>query len=188
MRTMWNSVNKHKRFIGACIIELKKYQIENEYVPSIEKELKKWRERIAHINRIIKEDIRLTEYGAWFEECFDWGVFDDYQIVTSFEEVQERLDKGLYTDLDYLDDEIKAWNIRNPEKVAKHMESIREELEIKARHKEIIKAKQEHEKAVAKAAKKAETAEIKEMRYNHKNYIRRSNKIMKELETTMRHV
>lgn len=171
---MWNSVVKQRHFVHLVIQDLKKYQVEPVYEAMFHRDVTLLHNRIEHIDRIVKEDIKLTEYQPFFEYAFDWSVFDEVHVPTSIEEVKENDDKGWYTSIDYLCDLANEWNEKHPEVVAKHMESIREELETIDAAKAIRKEKDNAEKQALKEKRKAENAEIRQRKkYEEK---RRSRK------------
>ena len=180
--TMWRSATKQRGYVWSVIRDLKKYQVEPKYERMFEQDAKLLRGRLEHIDRIIKEDLRLTDYGAFFAEAFDWSILDDMKIPETWEEVNEQKDKGMTTVIDELADIADEWNAHHTDEVARHSESIRAELEALEAHKAKLKAQREAEKLATKAKKRAEKADADEILRNRKRYRARQRRIDKSFE------
>lgn len=178
VRSMLSSAAKQGKYITAVIIGLKVYKVEKKHEPIFKRDIEALYKRLDHIKLIIKEDVRLTEYGAYFE-AVGYDILTVDKLPTA-EEV-EQIGKG-NTILDYLESEANKWNEEHPNEVKAHLESIKPELEALAKHKEEVKAKERAEKQAEKERKKALTAEINEMKKNEKAYKSRQKAIDRSFE------
>lgn len=172
-RAMMFSAAKQRKFITSVLMGLKDYEVEKKYKPLFEQDIKNLKTRVEHIGRIVKEDVRLTEYGAFFEaKGYDLLTVDK---IPTKAEVEEQ--GGYCTILDYLAEEAKAWNKKHPKEVEAHLESIKPELEAAEKHKAEVKEKAKAERQAKREAKKAENAEVREIKKNNQAYKKQREKL-----------
>lgn len=177
-RTMMSSAKKQKELILAVMTDLKKYFVTKDYEPVFEKNLQSFRKRCDYVYAICKADLQLTEHWPYFSEV-------GFEKLLDFETRMAGKDESV---LDILIPEMEAWEAAHPDEIAAHMESIRPELEARDRHKAEVRAKEKAEKEAKRTAKRAENAEIREMKQNAKKEEQRRRKLDKELDTTVRRV
>lgn len=120
VRVMMNSAKKQRRLVQAVCKDLKKYKVSIDYKSAFEYSIKKLKERLRHSFFITKENVRMTEYYPYFEQV----GFD--KLLTFEIRFAEEED----TPIDYLVEEIEAWNKEHKDEVKAHVESVREEKEI----------------------------------------------------------
>lgn len=171
-RTMMWSAVKQRKLIHSVSQSLRRYRVDPEYDRAFELDIKGFQRRCKHVFMICKEDLRLTEHYPYFEAVgFDRLL--DIKLEYGDKNVSE---------LDILLPDIGIWESDHQEEIAAHMESVREEIEIRNRHKAEVAAKEKAEKEAAKAKRKAERDEIKEIRKNAEAYRKRQRKLDKEFE------
>lgn len=176
--TMLYSGIKQRKYVVSVIVALKQYKVEKKHEAIFNRDIDRLYKRIEHINRIIKEDIRLTEYGAFFEAVgYDLLTVEKLPTIAEIEEVG----RGK-TILDYLEQETTKWNAEHPNEVKAHLESIKPELDALARHKEEVKAKEKAERLAKREEKKALTREVNEIKKNKRAYEARQRRINRELD------
>lgn len=142
-RTMMYSVKKQKKFLQTIDITLKEKAVTKEYIPIFERNIKAFENRCEHIFRMIRENIRLTEYYPYFESV-------NYEVLVDFDK-----DFG-EVELMYILDEYEKFKNDNPEIIARHIESIAEEKRIREEHFRKIKEQEAAEKEFLKEKKRIE--------------------------------
>ena len=162
-KMMW-SAKKQSIFCDAVASELNHKRVEPEHAKVFDKNVKQLEKRLVTIDRITKEDIRLTKYHPFFvAEIYDKDLSD-----IDFESLKPMADK---------------WNEEHPEEVEKHMAEIQPELDryekFKERKRNAIKA----EKEARKAKKKAENAYVNELKKNRQKHIAEQKRIDRSFET-----
>jgi hypothetical protein len=165
-KMMW-SAKKQSLFCDAVANELNHKRVEPEHAKVFDKNVKQLEKRLVTIDRITKEDIRLTKYHPFFvAEIYgkDLGDFD-------FESLKPMADK---------------WNEEHPAEVEKHMAEIQPELERYEKFKERKRNSIKAEKEERKAKKKAETAYVNELKKNRQKHIAEQKRLDKSFETYYR--
>lgn len=184
-RSMFNSAKAQKEYIQALIHKIKKYQIEKRFDKIFDQNVKKLRNRISHVCKIIKDDIHLTPY----EPFMDYLKFDalsiEYFELPTYEQIVSYGSKSVLSPISEL---ANKWNEEHAEEVAAHMKAIQPELDALNKHRAEVKAKTMAEKEAEKKAKKAEKEEIKEMERYRKAYREEQRKIDRSYEHLYREV
>lgn len=171
-RTMMMSAIKQRKFIYRILVDLKKYRVDPEYDRAFELDIKGLQRRCEYVFKICKEDLRLTEYYPYFETVGFERLLD---VKLEYNENKE-------SELDVILPDLNEWEADHQAEIAAHMETVREEIEIRDRHKAKVAAKEKAEKEAAKAKKKAERDEIKEIKKNAEAYRKQQRKLDKEFE------
>ena len=158
VRQMFNSINKTKKYIFKIICELKEKMVTNDYVAHFNSNIERLRNRLETIDRIIKEDLFLTEYYPYFvEKGFD--IFKDFENNgNTVEQLQPILD------------DFEQWKIDNKDKLDAHIVEMQKKKDIYLAHKEKVKKLEKAEKEARKLAQKAANDEVKEIRKNNEKY------------------
>lgn len=177
-RTMMSSARKQKDLIVAVILDLKRYAVTKDYEPAFERNFRSLRKRCDYVYAICKADLTLTKHWPYFS-----GV--GFEKLLDFDIRYTGKDTSV---LDWLIPDMEQWEVEHTDEINAHLESIRPELEAKAKHQEEVKAKEKAEKEAIKAKKRAENAEVREIRENARKEAVRKRKIERELETTIRMV
>ena len=163
VKTMFISTRKQLEFIYAVRGALREYQLTPYFEPLFAKDVKLLRYRIEHINRIVDEDIHLTEYEPFFNEV---GI-----DVTWIDKIPNRAEveaKGKENLLSEIGQAAKKWNEEHPDIVKDHMEKVKPEIEQYEAYKQRIKDAQDEERKKKREEKKAITAEVNEIKKNAK--------------------
>lgn len=171
-RKMMISASKQRGLIYTVCKDLKLYRVDPEWYRAFELDIKGFQRRCEHVFKICKEDLRLSEHYPYFESVGFDRLLDIPLIYT--ETVETPLDKIL--------PDLEAWEADHRPEIDAHMESVREEIEIRDRHKAEVAEKEKAEKEAAKAKRKAERDEIKEIKKNAEAYRKRQRKLDKEFE------
>ena len=168
---MW-SARKQRKLISVVSKDLKTYRVEPDWYKVFELDIIGFQRRCEHVFKICKEDLRLTEHYPYFEAVGFEKLLD---IPLVFKDTDE-------TPLDEILPDLELWEENHKTEIAAHMESVREELEIRDKHRAEVKAKDKAKKEARKAAKKAERDEIKEIKKNAEAYKKKQRKLDKEFE------
>ena len=161
--TMFVSTRRQMDFIYAVRAALREYKLTPYFEPIFKKDVESLRRRIEHINRIVEEDIHLTEYEPFFNE-----VGMDITWVDKIPTRAEIAAKNGESQLSEVAKAARKWNEEHPDIVKAHMEKIRPEIEQYEAYKKRINDAREAEKAKKRAEKKALTAEVNEIKKNAK--------------------
>ena len=171
-RSMMNSAIKQRALIRRIYIDLKKYRVDTQWFKAFNADIKGFQRRCEHVYKICQEDIRLTKHWPYF---FSIG----FDRLLDFQTAYSEEDK---TPIDRMIPEMEAWEADHQEEITEYMQSIREELETLKKHKAEVATKEKAEKEAAKAKKKAERDEIREIKKNNEAYRKRQRKIDREFE------
>ena len=83
--TMFNSCIKQRNFIRRVQVDLKKFSVNDDYLPVFNGELKKIRNRCDYVKLIVKENLKLTEYWPYFNamgfEKLENLPFDETELI-----------------------------------------------------------------------------------------------------------
>lgn len=174
VRQMMNSSVRQRKFMKKVISELKKYEVTNEYERAFEKSVESARKRIDHVYKIIRENVRLTEFYPYFEQV-GFKRLLDYSMATMAEGIiNDEEEQRLY-------ERALEWNRFHKEEVEEHMNKIRPEMEMLEERRRRIAEERRIERETLKAIKKAEEDEAREMRKNEKKWeceVRKANKML----------
>lgn len=162
VRQMFFSAKKQKEFIYAVKYDLKKYIVTDEWQKVFQRDFQKLRNRLDHVFRIIQENIRLTDMYPYFQDVgFDRLI--DFSI--EYPKDNDACASQLLS-------EISDWKAKHPDEVEAHLQKVQPEIEIRDRHRAEVRESARIEKEIRKAARKAENAEIREMKQNeHKRQV-----------------
>lgn len=178
--TLFKSTCKQRAYIKTVIGQIKTYQVFKRFEPIFRRDIRSLKDRIKHVNKIIKINIRLSELYPYFEN-------NGYEILENPTLVMDSWDNETQTFKDAGRKEIisaiKKWNEQHSDIINKHMEEIRPELEAAQRRKEEIAAFSKAEKKRVKDDQKAENAEYKEIKKNEEEYRKRMKKVNREFES-----
>ena len=142
---MMYSAKRQSRFCNAVAAELRHKKVDKEHYKAFDRDVKSIERRLETINRIIKEDIHLTEYEPFFEaEVVDYD-FTDFKDIPKI---------------------AKDWNERHKDLVEKHLNEIKPELERHEKYIQQVAEKRKAEKEYIKQKKKAEDEYVKEIKNN----------------------
>ena len=169
-RQMMVSARKQRNLIYAVMMDLKIYRVEPEWFKVFEYDIKCFQRRCEHVFRICKDDLRLTEHYPYFE-AVGFDMLLDIPLVYS--ETNE-------TTLDKILPGLEMWEADHKNDIAAHMESVREEIEIRDKHRAEVIAKAKAEKEAAKLAKKAANDEVKEIKKNREKHQKKERKLERE--------
>ena len=177
VQTMFISTRKQLDFIYAVRGSLREYQLTPYFEPLFEKDVKSLRRRIEHINRIVDEDIHLTEYEPFFNEV---GI-----DVTWMDKIPNRVEvkaRGKENLLSEIGQAARKWNEEHPDIVKAHMEKVKPEIEQYEEYKQRTKAAEDAKKKKQREERKALTAEVKEIKRYAKAYKNRQRMIDRSFE------
>lgn len=181
---MQKSVVDQRGFIMALIENLKEYQVEKCHEKAFRKDIAKMKARLVQVNRIIREDVHLTEYEPFFDHV-SWENLNIDALPTA-EEMKRKIESGETTERTSPYEQLKAqafeWNEKNRDKVEEHMRKVAPEIERHTKHRQKIAEQAKAEKAAIKAAKKAEDAEVKEMKKNAQKHRSEYKKLERSFE------
>lgn len=134
VRQMFNSCNNTKKYIYKVICELKEKMVTNDYVPHFNVNIERLRKRLETIDKIIKEDLFLTEYYPYFmEKGFD--ILKDFENDGSGKE-----------QLQVIVDDFEHWKIDNKEKLDAHIVEMQKKNDIYLEYKKKIDAQKKQKK------------------------------------------
>lgn len=167
VRQMLNSGLKQRKLLRKAILELGEFQVEPKWEKTFKRDITKLRKRTEHVERIITENVRLTELYPFFNSV-GYRRFVEYAMdkPTEDEEATAKLKS-----------ELEEYNSTHQEEIKAYMESIAEE---KATHEAFlakIKADKKSEKEARKASLKAERQELKEIKKNNEAYQKEKRRI-----------
>lgn len=162
VRQMFVSAKRQKDLILAIRIDLKKYEVTQEWYKVFQYTFDSFRRRLDHVFRIIQENIRLTDMYPYFQDVgFDRLI--DFSI--DYPKDNDACAEQLLS-------EISDWNAKHPDEVEAHLQKVQPEIEIRDKHRAEVRESARIEKEIRKAARKAENAEIREMKQNeHKRQV-----------------
>ena len=175
--TMMSSAKKQRMLVNSVLYQLKTFKLREKDLKAFEHDTKAIENRVIHLRKMIKEDIRLSKYHLYFTE-FGYDVLDEIELPTA--EDMLVADNGTST-IDYLYEEAEKYNTEHIAEVEAHMSEVQKELDIRDKHRDEVKAKEKAKKKAIKEAKKAENAYIREMQANKAKHIARERKIDKEI-------
>ena len=158
VRQMFNSCNNTKKYIYKVICELKEKMVTNDYVPHFNVNIERLRKRLETMDRIIKEDLYLTEWYPYFME-------KGFDVLSDFENNGNTVEQ-----LQPILDDFEQWKIDNKDKLDAHIVEMQKKKDIYLAHKEKVKKQEKAEKEARKLAKKAANDEVKEIRKNNEKY------------------
>lgn len=177
---LFKSSVKTKNYVDLVCLNLKNYQAQKRFEKMFTDNIKTLRKRIAHINKIVKINLRLSDLYPYFEHN-GYDILDDPDILKqSWDAENKCFNDGGRTKII---ESIKKWNEENPDIIAKHMEEIRPELEAANRRRQEIVDNAKAEKKRIKEEKKKEEAEYKEIKKNEAEYKKHMRKVNREFET-----
>ena len=169
-RRMFYSCKRSKEYIIAMVLNMKEKRITNKYVKHFENDVMRARDRLETIDKIIKEDLFLTEYYPYFmEKGFD--ILKDFENDGSGKE-----------QLQVIVDDFEHWKIDNKEKLDAHIVEMQKKNDIYLEYKKKIDAQKKAEKEAIKLAKKAANDEVKEIRENNKKHKSEYRKLERSFE------
>lgn len=167
VRAMCRSARKQRLFVEQAITDLKKYGVTKEYERVFERNIDSLKRRVEYVYPIIKENVRLTEYYPYFE-ARGFDRLTDYSMLYNLSQENE---------LQKLLDDMTQWMDRHTEQISVYADTIKPEVEkIQARKKAIYEA-DKMEKRLRKEKRKAENAEVAEIRKNERLHQSRNKKI-----------
>lgn len=170
--TMLNSTVKQNTFVKRVMVDLRKYGVRPEDTPLFEKQVNALYVRCDWVFKILRENVRLTEYHPYFTAV-------GYERLISYARATRY---GDATEEDALAKEIEEWNMRHREEVEGYKASIADEVaRYEARRREQAEAAEE-EKRIRRELRKAESAEVKEIQENAKKHRAREKKIDRSFE------
>lgn len=158
VRQMFNSCNNTKKYIFRIICELKEKMVTTDYVPHFNSNIEMLRNRLETMDRIIKEDLFLTEYYPYvMEKGFD--IFKDFENNgNSLEQLQPIID------------DFECWKTENQDKLKAHIVEMEKQKEIYLAHRKKVEEQEKAEKKARKLAQKAANDEVKEIKRNNEKY------------------
>jgi len=170
--TMLHSSMRQRNLCKAVCIDLKKYGVRPEDAQLFERTINAIDTRCNHVFRIIKENVRLTEYHPYFE-AVGYDRLMDYAM-------SRIIDDGEMASALQL--EMASWNSRHKEEIERYKASIADEVAKYEQQKQARAAAVKEEKRIRREAKRAEDAEVREIRENEKKYRERQRKIEKSFD------
>ena len=170
VRSMFYSCKRSKEYIIAMVLNIKEKRITNKYVKHFENDVMRARDRLETIDKIIKEDLFLTEYYPYFmEKGFD--ILKDFENDGSGKE-----------QLQVIVDDFENWKIDNKEKLDAHIVEMEKQKQIYLEHRRKVEEQTKAEKQAEKYKKKLENNEIKEIRENNKKHKSEYRKLERSFE------
>lgn len=158
VRQMFNSCNNIKKYIYKVICELKEKMVTNDYVPHFNVNIERLRKRLETMDKIIKEDLYLTEWYPYFME-------NGFDVLSDFENNGNTVEQ-----LQPILDDFEQWKIDNKDKLDAHIVEMQKKKDIYLAHKEKVKKQEKAEKEARKLAQKAANDEVKEIKRNNEKY------------------
>lgn len=181
---MQKSVVDQRGYIMALIENLKKYQVEKCHEKAFRRDIGKLKARLVQVNRIVREDVHLTEFEPFFDHV-SWESLNIDELPTT-EDMKLLKEQGITNERTNPYEQLMAqaveWNEQNKDKVEEHMRKVAPEIERHTKYKQRVKEQLKAEKAAIKAARKAEDAEIKEMKKNAQAHRSRYKKLERSFE------
>lgn len=167
LRSILVSGMKVRALVRKIKIYLKEYKVEGEYVEGFKKNIERFKRRQEYVFKIIQENVKFTEYAPYFNE---YG----YERLVTFGQHYPDSEEDTRS---AIIEEIKEYNEGHKEEIARYMESVRKEKEIHEAYLEQIKEKARKEKEEKRAKRKAENAEVREIKKNNKRYESRRRRV-----------
>lgn len=178
------SVVDQRGYIMVLIENLKKYQVEKCHEKAFRRDIGKLKARLVQVNRIVREDVHLTEFEPFFDHV-SWESLNIDELPTT-EDMKLLKEQGITNERTNPYEQLMAqafeWNEQNKDKVEEHMRKVAPEIERHTKYKQRVKEQLKAEKAAIKAARKAEDAEIKEMKKNAQAHRSRYKKLERSFE------
>lgn len=169
---MMKSAAKQKVFLDHTIYDLKTWAVTNRHAKCFDNSIEKSNRRTETIFRICKENIRLTGHHLYFEAM---GYDKLLDVDTTYTDSGE-------TSLDPLIADMDAWEAKHIDEIEAYMETIKPELERRAKFIEKNVASVKAEKAAERAKKKAEREEIKMLKEQKKKYEKERKALDRDLD------
>lgn len=183
MRQMMISTSRMRGLVYKLMIQLKGYRdddgkeylghaVTQEYVPAFKRDIANMRNRVEHVFFIIKKDLEETELYPYFREVgfdrlIDFGV---------------KYPKDNKEQVGQLKSEVEEWNAEHRDEVDAHMSEMAERIQNRDKHREQVAEDKKAEKLAKRLAKKAQTAEVREIRENNRKHEIRERKMRREFE------
>ena len=142
---LFRSVVKQRKFIRSVMAELDNKKVQPIHYKLFDKFIRDCFERIRYVQKIVNENIRLSEFGPFFDIYNDWTE-----------------------DPDTIAENAQKWNEEHPDIVSEYLERIKEEREAIFNAKRKRHEQSKAERNAEKQKKKEEDAYIKEMINNKK--------------------
>ena len=171
LRQIFLSAQRQKKFVQAVKLSLKEYGVETEWHKVFDRDIESLRKRLDHAFKIIVENIRLTESYPYFK-----NVGFDKLIDFSIDYIKAK-DNDDTVIVNQLKEEIEEYNASHQQEIVKHMESVKDEIEVLERHRAKIEADKKAEKRARKLAKKEADAEVREIKKNNEKHRKEQRKI-----------
>ena len=170
VRQMFNSCNNTKKYIYKVICELKEKMVTNDYVPHFNVNIERLRKRLETMDKIIKEDLYLTEWYPYFME-------KGFDVLSDFENNGNTVEQ-----LQPILDDFEQWKIDNKDKLDAHIVEMEKQKQIYLEHRRKVEEQTKAEKQAEKYKKKLENNEIKEIRENNKKHKSEYRKLERSFE------
>lgn len=177
---LFRSSVKQKSYVDTVCLNFKNYQVQKRFEKMFRDDIKALRKRIAHINKIVRINLRLSDLYPYFEHN-GYEILDDPVVLKNSWDAENKCFKDVGRTK--IIESIKKWNEENPDIIEKHMEEIRPELEASNRRRKEIVDNAKAEKKMLKDEKRRENAEYKEMKKNEDEYKKHMRKVNREFET-----
>lgn len=181
---MQKSIVEQRGFIMALIENMKEWQVEKCHEKVFRTDIAKMKARLVQVNRIIREDVHLTEYEPFFDHV-SWESLNIDELPTPEEmkRKEETGEKSARTNpYEQLKKQAFEWNEKNKDIVEEHMRKVAPEIERHTKHRQKVAEQLKAEKAAIKAAKKAEDAEVKEIKKNAQKHRSEYKKLERSFE------
>ena len=144
VRTMMQSVRKQRNLVFAICNDLKKYKVPKDYKTIFDLDVKKIQDRVDYVFKMLKENLRFTEYFPFFEEV-------GFDVLLKFD---TKYSSDYCTPLDGLVDEFTNWKSTHENEIMKHLDSIKEEKEVAEKHRKEVGEKEKEERKKERQEKK----------------------------------
>lgn len=164
--TMFESVGKQGRLLGALTKVLRTHKLEKEELLYLHRNLSSSEKRIENIKRIVGENFKETEVYPYYKYLISNGIsiFDD-ALVDSYVDIREVVNQFKAG--------AEKYNQEHREEYEAHLVVMNQLIENRETAISIRKEMAKIEKETQKAIKKKMAAEQKEMEANARKYRRR---------------
>lgn len=183
MRTMMISTSRVRSLIYKIMVQLKGWKDDDgdehpghavmpEWISVFQKNIDSFSRRADYVFAIIKKDLEETELYPYFREVgFDRLV--DFGV---------RYPKDKDEQARQLKEEIEQWNAEHQDEVDAHMAVMAPQIQARDAHRKKVAEDRAAEKQARRLAKKAETAEVREIRENNRKYWKQVKKENRDFE------